>query len=167
MIGLLEEDVCADAGILQLFIVFDCRGRDVHVDPSDRTMLMVSGIDGVDTLENVFDGRLDRMFARLQSQSLMAQVLKGYGLAAHFVLCELLARQLGVFGMIGAVDTAIHTIVGKIERCEKHDAITIEALLHLACQVVDALSDLWIVAEQEHSRLPVAQSLTERSFGDQ
>ena len=50
VVGLLKEDISADARVFQLAIVFD-RGRgDIHVHAADVAVFVVNGIDGFDAI---------------------------------------------------------------------------------------------------------------------
>ena len=65
VVGLLEEDVGADAGLLELAVVFDGGGGDVDVDPADGAVFVLDGVDGLNTFEDVLNRVVDRVLARL------------------------------------------------------------------------------------------------------
>ena len=48
VVGLLKENVGADACIAQLAVVLDRRSRDIHVHAANRSVLVMYGVDGLD-----------------------------------------------------------------------------------------------------------------------
>ena len=50
VVGLLKQNVSADAGVLQLAVVLDCGRCNVDVNTSNRTVFMLDGVNGVDAL---------------------------------------------------------------------------------------------------------------------
>ena len=166
MIGLLEEDVRSDARVLQLAVVFDGRGGDVHVDAADGAVLVLDAVDRLDGFENVFDRIFDGMLAAFDGQPLVAHVLQRDDFAADFVLRELFARNVFVLKVIRAVDAAVDAVVGEVQRREEDDAVAVEILLDLLRQRVDLLVLLLDVAVQKNGGFAVAQALAQLRLRD-
>ena len=155
VVRLLEQDVGADLGLLEHAVLVH-RGRgDVHVDAADRAVLVLHGVDGADGVEDVLDGVVARILARLDGEALVAHVLQRDDLVADLVLRELDARDGLVDGMVRAVEAAVDAVVREVERGEEHDAVAVVGQLDLARQVEDALIDRRIVAGEQHGRLAV------------
>ena len=57
---------------------------------------MLNGIDCIDTFQYVFDGIPHRVLSRLDSQTLMAHILKGDYFLCHF-LCVSFLRAMCLF----------------------------------------------------------------------
>ena len=139
VVSLLEEYVGADAGFFQLLVVFYGSGGDVDVHAPDGAVLMLDAVDGLDAFQNVLDGIVDGVFAGLQGQALMSHVLQGDDFGPDFLLGELFPRDVLVFEVVGAVDAAVHAIVGKVKRCEEDDAVAVKVFFDLLRQGVDLL----------------------------
>ena len=135
----LEENVGADAGFFQFFVIFHRGRRDIHVDAADIAVFMVDGIDRLDGFEDVFDRIVDRIFSRFDGQSLVSQILQGDDFPADFLLCQLFSRNRPVDCVIRTVGAAVDAVVGEIERCEHDDAVAVEIFFDLLCQSVDLL----------------------------
>ena len=161
VVGLLEEDVGADAGVLELAVVLDGGGGDVDVDAADGAVLVLDVVDGLDGLEDVLDGVVDGILAAFDGESLVSHVLKGNDLAPDLVLGELLARDVLVLHVVGAVDAAVDAVVGEVERREHDDAVAVEVLLDLLGEGVDFGVLLGDVAVEEDGGLAVGESLAE------
>ena len=91
----------------------------------------------------------------------MSHVLKGDDLAPDLVLGELLARDVLVLHVVGAVDAAVDAVVGEVERREHDDAVAVEVLLDLLGEGIDFGVLLGDVAVEEDSGLAVGESLAE------
>ena len=111
----------------------------------------------MDAVEDVCDGVVDGVLARLDRQALMPHVLQCDDLGAHLVLRELFAGDVLVFEVIGAVDAAVDAVVGKIQRCEHHDAVAVERQLDLVGELVHLLDLVGEVAGEQHRRLAVVK----------
>ena len=159
MIGLLEQNVGANARLLQPAVVLHRGGGNVHIHPADGAVLVLDGINGLDALQDVLDGIVHRILAGLQCQPLVAHILQGDDLPADLLLGQLLAADGMVPLMIGAVDAAVHAVIGQVQRRKKHDALSVELLLDLPGQPVHPLIEIRQVAFQQHRRLPMAQAL--------
>ena len=118
---------------------------------------MMHGIDGFDAVENVFDGVVHGVLARLDRQTLVPHILQRNDLGAHLLLRELFAGDVLVFEVIRAVNAAVDAVVGQIQRREHHDAVAVKRLLDLVGQAVDLLVLFGNVARQQHRRLAVGQ----------
>ena len=118
VVGLLEKDIGADAGFLQLPVVFHSRRRNVDVDPADRPVFVLDAVDGLDTLEDILNRVVDRILARLDSEPLVPHILQGYDLSFNLLLGQLFAGDVLVFVVVRAVGAAVDAVVGKVKRGE-------------------------------------------------
>ena len=158
VVGLLEQDVGADARVLEPAEVFHRGGGDVDVDSADVAVLVVHAVDGVDALEDVLDGVVHRVLAGLDGQALVAHVLQRDHLGADLVLGQLAAGDVPVLHVIGTVHATVHAVVGQVQRREDHDAVAVEGQLDLLGDLVHALDLLRDLAGQQHRGLPVGQA---------
>ena len=165
VVGLLEEDVGADAGLLEHAVFLDGGGRDVDVHAADGAVLVLDGVDGADALQDVLDGVVDRVLAGLDGQALVAHVLQGDDLAPHVLLAELDAGDVLVLAVVGTVDAAVDAVVGEVERREHHDAVAVEGELDLLGELIHLLHLFGDLAGQQHGGLPVRQPCADRSGG--
>ena len=155
LIGLLEKDIRADAGILQLAIILHRSGCNVHIHAADGSVLVMDAIDGLYRFQNVFYRVIARVFAGFQSQTFVTHVLQGHHFAGNFLLGEFLAVDGLVLEVIRAIHAAVHAIVRQIERSEHHDAVSVEFLLDVACQLMDALYQIGFFTLQQHGGFAV------------
>ncbi len=116
VIGLLEQNVGSDSGFLELSVILHSRGCNVDIDSADRSVLVLDGVDRIDTLENVLDRVVERIFAGLDGKTLMSHILKSSDLSGDLLLCQLLARDMAVLAVVRAVNTAVDAVVGEVER---------------------------------------------------
>ena len=165
VVGLLEQDVGADARILEHPVFFHGGGRDVHVDAADGPVLVADAVDGADAVEDVADGVHGGVLARFQGQTLMAHVLQGDDLAGHFLLGQLFADDVLVAGVVGAVDAAVDAVIGQVQRREHDDAVAVELVLDAVGQPVQGLYPVRQLTGQQDGGFPVAQAFAERGFG--
>ena len=77
-----------------------------------------------------------------------------------------MSMEAYIDGMVGTIDAAVDAVVGEIERGEHHDAVAVEALFHLACELLVALDQVWLVAVEKHGGLAVGQALAFGGFFD-
>ena len=140
---------------MELFVVFDGGGGDIDVDAADRAVLVLDRIDGVDALEDIFNRVVDRILARLDRQPLVTHILQGDDLRLDLLLRQLFAADVLVFGVIGAINTAVDAIVREIERRNHHDAVTVKVLFDLHGKAVDLLYLFIVVAGEQHACLTV------------
>ena len=94
VVGLLEEDVGADARVAQAAVVLDRRGGDVHVHAADGAVAVADRVDGVDGFEDVLQRVVARVLARFERQALVTHVLERRHLAADLLLRQLATRDV-------------------------------------------------------------------------
>ena len=78
----------------------------------------------------------------------------------NLFLCQFLAGDCLVLGVIRAICTTVYAIVRQIERCEHHDAVTIEFLLDFFSKMKYAFYKVGLVAFQQQGCFAMAQSFT-------
>ena len=166
IVGLLEEDIGADAGIVELLIVFHCGGSNVYVDTADGTVLMLDIVNGIDGLQHILDRIVDRILPQLDGKALVAHILQCRYLLADLLLCELLAADVLVLHVIWTVYAAVDTVVGQVERSKEHDTVAVVVFLYLPGQVIDFLQLFLIVAGQQHGGFPVGEAFSSLGFGN-
>ena len=160
VVGLLEQNVSANAGVLQLAVILDRGRRNVDVDTSNRTVFVLDGVNGVDALENVLDRVVDRVLTGLDGKALVTHILQRDNLAGNLLLRQLFAGDMAVFRMIRAVNTAVHAVIRQIQRCEHNNAVAVERQLDLLSQTIHLLDLFGDVAREQHGGLAVRQTGT-------
>ena len=166
VVGLLEEDVGADAGLLELAVVLHGGGGDVHIYPADIAVFVVDGIDGLDGLQHIFDGVVNGILAQLQGKALVTHVLQGDDLGADLLLGQLFSGDTLVLQVVGAVQTAVDAVVGQVQGRKHDDPVAVEVLLDLLGQGVDLLVAILQLTGQQHGGLPVGQTLAQLCLFD-
>ncbi len=131
VVRLLEEDIGTDTGLVQLAIVLDCRGGDIDVHATDRTVLMVYRVDGGDGLEDVLDGVVHGIFSGFECEAFVPHVLERRHFATDLILGEFAARDGFILEVVGTVHAPVYAVVGEIQRCEHDDTIAVETLFDL------------------------------------
>ena len=159
VIGLLEEDVRADACVLELAVVLHGGGGDVHVDPADGTVLVLHAVNGFQTFQDVLDGVVHGVLTGFDGQALVAHILKRDDLLPDLVLRQLFPGDVLVLEVIGTVDAPVHAVVGQIQGREDHDAVAIEGQLDLFGQAIHLLNLFGDLTGQQHGGLPMGQAL--------
>ena len=157
VVGLLEEDVGADARVVQFFVVFHRGGGDVDIHAANCAVLVMDAVDGLDAVEDVLDRVVHRVFARLDGEALVPHVLQGRHLADDFLLRQLFARNVLVLQVVGTVDAAVDAVVGEVERRKQHDAVAVERELDFLGELVDFGDLFGNVAGKQHGCLAVRQ----------
>ena len=66
VVGFLEENVGANAGIFQFSVILHCGGGNIYVYTADRPVFMFDAVNGFDALQYVFNGIVLRILARFQ-----------------------------------------------------------------------------------------------------
>ena len=158
VVGLLEEDVGANAGFLELAVVLHRRRGDVDVDAADVAVLVVDAVNCVDALQNVLDRVVLGILAGLDCETLVSHILQRDDLGADLLLGQLLARDMLVLEMIRAVKTSVDAVVGQIQRRKEHDAVAVEGQLDLLGDLKHLLDLLRDLAGEQDGGLAVGQA---------
>ncbi len=111
VVGFLEENIGADAGLLEFPVRFHVRGGDIHVDAADGVAAFPDGIDGLDGVEDVFQRIVPGIFAGFHGQALVPDTDEGAHFFGNLFLRQFLAGDAAVLGVVGTVDTAVDAIV--------------------------------------------------------
>ena len=112
IIGFLKQDIGSDPGLMQLPVILHGGGRDIHIDSSDRSVLMLDGINGMDAVQDIFYGIVHRILTGFNGQTLMSHILQGNDFTGYLLLGQLLPRNMLVLQMIRAVQAPVHAVVG-------------------------------------------------------
>ena len=158
VVGLLEQDVGADAGFLQLAVILHRGGGDVHVDAADVAIFIVNGVDRMDALQDIFNGIVHRVLPGFDGQALVPHILECHDFRTDFLLGELFPGDVFVDPVIGTVDAAVDTVVGQVEGGEEDNAVAIEGVLDLRRQLVHLLYLFRNVASQQDRGFPMGQA---------
>ena len=75
VIGFLKQYICADSRLFQLSVVFYRRSGNVYVYSADSAVLVLDGVNSLDTFEYVFKRVVHRVFACLYGKSFVTHVL--------------------------------------------------------------------------------------------
>ena len=61
VVGFLEEDISADACLVEFSVVFHGGGGNVYIDTADGTVLVLDIVNGIDGLQHILDRILHRI----------------------------------------------------------------------------------------------------------
>jgi hypothetical protein len=75
VVGFLKEDIGANASFVQAAVVFYGGCGNVHIDTADGAVFMFDGINGMNAVEDVFDGVIYRVFTGFDSQPFVTHIL--------------------------------------------------------------------------------------------
>ena len=112
VIGLLEEDIRADARRLQLPVGVHVRRGDIDIHTADGVPSLPDGIDGPDGLQDIFQRTVPRVLAGFQREALVPGADEGPDLRLDFLLAEFLARNGPVLRVIRTIDTTVYAVIG-------------------------------------------------------
>ena len=97
MVGLLKQDVGSDFGFFQQAVVANRSCSDVDIYTADGAVFVFNTVNGVDGVQIIFHGVVNRIFAGFQGESFVPHVLQGDYLPADIFLGKLLAGDVFVF----------------------------------------------------------------------
>ena len=160
VVGLLKQNVSADAGVLQLAVVLDCGRCNVDVNTSNRTVFMLDGVNGVDALENVLNRVVDRVLTGLNGKTLVTHILQRDNLAGNLFLRQLFAGDMAVFRVIRTVNTAVYAVIRQIQRRKHNNTVAVERQLDLLGQLIHLLDLFGNIAGQQHGGFAMRQTGT-------
>ena len=166
VVGFLKEDICPDAGILQLTVIFHrcCRNIDIHA--ANRAVFMLDAVNRLNAFQYIFDGVIDGVLACFQCQTLMPHILQSCYLSDDFLLCQLFSADVLIFRMVRTVYTAVDAVIGEIQRRKHYNAVAVKILFNLLCQRVNFFVFFGNIAVQKHHCLSVRKSLSEPCLFD-
>ena len=156
VVGLLEQDIRADARVGQPAVVFDRRGGDVYVHATDGAVAVADAVDRADALQDVVD-RVERMLARLERQSFVPHILQGDDFVLDLLLRELPSQHRAVGSVVGTVGTPVDAEIREIEGREQHDAVAVDALLDAPRQRINSLVERFVGTFEQQGRLAMGQ----------
>ena len=111
VVGLLEEDISTDTGILEFLIVFDSSRSNVDIDAAYRSVLVMNAVDSLNRLEYILYRIIARVLAGFESQAFVSHILESNHLLPDFLLGEFLASNGLILEMVWTIHATIHTIV--------------------------------------------------------
>ena len=158
VVGLLEEDVGADAGFLQQAVIVNGRCRDVDVDAADGSVLMFDAVDRFDGFQIIIHCISDRIFAGFKGEALVSHILQGDDFPTDVFLRELLPRDVFILRVVRAVGAPVDAVVGQVERREHDDPVAVEVFFDLFRQLTDLLILFLDGTGQQDGSLPVGES---------
>ena len=128
---------------------------------------MFDAVDGVDRFEDVFDRIVFGVLARFEQKTFMPQVLQRDHFTANFVLRELLADDVFVFGVVRAVNATVDAMIGEVEGRKEHDTLAVDVLLYLDRSVKNRLVAVREIARQEDGGFAVSEAFALRCLMDE
>ena len=164
IIGFLKEDIGTDAGFFQFPVIFHSCRCDIHIHTADRTIFVFDGINGFDTFQHIFDGIVHGIFSRFQCKAFMPHILQCDDFRANLILRQFFAGDMFILKMVGAVQTAVDAIIGKIQRREHHDAVAVNVLFDLFCQRKDLCHFFRDITFQQHQCFPMGETFALGGF---
>ena len=139
-------------GVLERLDVKDLRA-DVAVDALEADPLHADGLPD----------RLHRL-ARLEREALVAHVLERDDLPHDVLLGELLAGDVLVVVVVGAVAALVDAVVGEVEGGKHDDAVAVVFLLDVHRERVDFFYVGGVFTFEQHRRLAVGEALQRRGL---
>ena len=91
----------------------------------------------------------------------MPHILQGGDLPDNFFLGQLFSGDMLVFQVVRAVYTAVDAVIGKIQRREHDDAVSVKIFFYLFGQIVELLNFVRHFAGQQNGGFPVGQPLAQ------
>ena len=166
VIGLLEDLIGANSGLLDRPEAGNVHGRGVDVHPADLAVADPHVVHRPDTLGDEI-GVVAGVFAEDQDQPFMSFLLQRLDLGAHLGPVQRSPDDLAVGALERAVSAVVHAIVADVQWGEEHDAITVDIAFELPGGLEDQLSQFGIGRVQQHRGLIHAQRLLRQALGDQ
>ena len=65
-----------------------------------------------------------------------------------------------VFKVIRAVNTAVHAVVGEVQRSKHYNSVAVKVLFNLFGKVINPVNPLLVLTGEEHGRLTVGKTLS-------
>ena len=121
---------------------------------------MLDLIYGVNAFQIIIHGVVHRILSGLQSQTFVPHILKRDDFLADLLLGQLLPCDMLVLHMIRTVGASIDAVVGKVQRGEHDDTVSVEILLDLFCQLEYLLVHGGILTGKKHGSLSVGEPLS-------
>ena len=100
---------------------------------------MFDAVNSLDTVKNIFERVVDRIFAGFNGKTLVSHILQGDDFTPDFFLCHLLSGDVFVPCVIRTVFASIDTVIGQIERGKHNDTVAVKFLFDLLCQCINFL----------------------------
>ena len=122
---------------------------------------MFDAVYGLNALQYVFNGIVDRVLSGFQSKALVAHILQSGHLFYDLFLRQFLSGYVFVFPVIRTVHAAVDTVIGQIKGRKHNNPVSVEILFNLFSQFVNLLVFLLYVAVKQYGCLPVGESLSE------
>ena len=164
MVRFLKQNVGADARVVELLIVFHGGGGDVHIDTADGAVFMLNPVNGLDAFQNIFDGVVFGIFPGFNGQPFMPHILQRDNFFPNLFLGQLFTGNIFVLAVIGAVDTAVDAVIGKVQRRENNDAVAVIGHFDLFGQIVHLADLRFVLTGQQNRGFPMAQPFVEPRF---
>ena len=161
VVGLLEQDVRADTGFVQLAVGVHVRRGDIDIDAADAVPAFADAVDGLDAVDDVFQRVVARVLAGFDREALVADADQRADLLLDLLLGELPAGNRAVLGVVGTVGAPVDAVVGQIQGREKHDPVAVETMLDRRGERIDLLFQSGFVAVHQDGGFPVGQALAQ------
>ena len=98
------------------------------------------GINCFDTFENVLDGIVHRILTGFYCKAFVSHVLKSDNFVADLLLSELYSCDMLVFHVIRTVNTAVYTVIRKVQGSKHYYAVSVKGKLYFVCKLVHLLN---------------------------
>jgi len=133
VVGLLEQLIGADLGLLEMRELLDRQRREIDVEPPDVAVRLGHVIHGPDRVEHVVEATARHRIplAGNHQQALVALFYQFAHVGADTVHGERRARQLLVGRAERAVGAVVAADVGNVQRREQHHAPAVDFFLDL------------------------------------
>ncbi len=165
MIGLLENLVCANAGLLHDAETFHIQRGGVDVDSTNGTVALLHRIRQFGGVRN----ELRRVFRRLtinENQTLLAVFFQCLNVVHKLLIGERGTHLFFVGGTETTIFAIINTVVAHIQRGKKHNAVAVDTAFQFARTLFNLLHQLRFGSVDEHGGLFQSQTILVQGFLD-
>ena len=119
---------------------------------------MFDTVNRFDRFQNIFDRIVFRIFSCLDRQSFMSHILQSCHFFYNLFLGQFFPGYMCILFMIRTVYTAVDTVIGQIQRCKKHDPVSVKFFFNLCRKFIHFLNLVRHLTSQQHRSLSVCQS---------
>ena len=166
VVSLLKENVGTDTGIFKFTVILNSRCSDIHINPADSSVFVLDRINRFDTVKDIFNGIIYRIFAGFQGKTFMSHILQSNNLIADFLLCEFFTGNRAILHMIRTVNTAVYAVIGKIKRSKHHNTVTVKFTFDLHGKLKYLFVFIFQSTIQKQQSFTVVQTFAIFGFGN-
>ena len=119
---------------------------------------MFDTVNRFDRFQNIFDRIVFRIFSCLDRQSFMSHILQSCHFFYNLFLGQFFPGDMCILFMIRTVYATVDTVIGQIQRCKKHDPVSVKFFFNLCRKFIHFLNLVRHLTGQQHRSLSVCQA---------